>query len=199
MYTYATCASKFVYYFLNRRTEEYTALSQALKNDALNLGRLRYAFFSFFIFFCFVSLLWSRLFVFFYFGGDGRGKARTFSVACLFFNFFRFMDFIACTFSRFVVCLCVVSCNRSVRPPVPCVFNTVCFNTLHSSSLSSKTSWRDSAHVTRVRTFTLRLTSYEYTLTFRDILDCWCAFVLLHVCACVHTRAKFRLISAFMH
>eukprot|EP00823_Brevimastigomonas_motovehiculus_P009936 TRINITY_DN97_c0_g2_i1.p1 TRINITY_DN97_c0_g2~~TRINITY_DN97_c0_g2_i1.p1 ORF type:complete len:1189 (-),score=376.78 TRINITY_DN97_c0_g2_i1:339-3905(-) len=42
MFTYATCVSKFIYYFLNRKTEEYVSLSNALKNDAINMSRLRF-------------------------------------------------------------------------------------------------------------------------------------------------------------
>jgi len=40
-YTYMTAASRFIYYFLNRRSEEFDVLARSLKNDPLNLGRLR--------------------------------------------------------------------------------------------------------------------------------------------------------------
>jgi len=39
-YAYATSVRKFVYYFLNQRSEEFEVLAQALKDDTLNLGRL---------------------------------------------------------------------------------------------------------------------------------------------------------------
>lgn len=40
-YTYCSSASRFAYYFINQRSEEFTALNRALANDPLNLGRLR--------------------------------------------------------------------------------------------------------------------------------------------------------------
>jgi glutamate dehydrogenase len=40
-YTYFSTASRFVYYFLNKRSEEFDVLAKSLKNDQLNLGRLR--------------------------------------------------------------------------------------------------------------------------------------------------------------
>ena len=33
---------RFIYYFLNQRSEEFEVLSQALKGDTLNLGRLNH-------------------------------------------------------------------------------------------------------------------------------------------------------------
>ena len=40
-YTYYSAASRFVYYFLKGRSEEFDVLAKALKNDPLNFGRLR--------------------------------------------------------------------------------------------------------------------------------------------------------------
>ena len=40
-YTYYSAASRFVYYFLKGRSEEFDVLAKSLKNDPLNLGRLR--------------------------------------------------------------------------------------------------------------------------------------------------------------
>lgn len=40
-YTYFSTVSRFVYYFLNKRSEEFDVLSKSLKNDHMNLGRLR--------------------------------------------------------------------------------------------------------------------------------------------------------------
>jgi len=40
-YTYLTAVSKFIYYFINQRSEEYDALANVLKGDTINLGRLR--------------------------------------------------------------------------------------------------------------------------------------------------------------
>lgn len=40
-YTYFSTVSRFVYYFLNKRSEEFDVLSKSLKNDQMNLGRLR--------------------------------------------------------------------------------------------------------------------------------------------------------------
>jgi glutamate dehydrogenase len=40
-YTYFSTVSRFVYYFLNKRSEEFDVLSKSLKHDQMNLGRLR--------------------------------------------------------------------------------------------------------------------------------------------------------------
>lgn len=40
-YTYLSAVQNFVYYFINQRSEEFEALSQKLKDDSINLGRLR--------------------------------------------------------------------------------------------------------------------------------------------------------------
>lgn len=40
-YTYFSAASRFIYYFLNKRSEEFDVLAKSLKNDPMNLGRLR--------------------------------------------------------------------------------------------------------------------------------------------------------------
>lgn len=40
-YTYFSTVSRFVYYFLNKRSEEFDVLAKSLKNDQMNLGRLR--------------------------------------------------------------------------------------------------------------------------------------------------------------
>jgi ankyrin repeat protein len=40
-YTYNSAVSRFVYYFLNKRSEEFDILAKAMKGDQLNLGRLR--------------------------------------------------------------------------------------------------------------------------------------------------------------
>ena len=40
-YTYYSAASRFIYYFLKGRSEEFDVLAKSLKNDPLNLGRLR--------------------------------------------------------------------------------------------------------------------------------------------------------------
>lgn len=40
-YAYASSVSRFVYYFINQRTEEYEALLHDLQNDKINLGRLK--------------------------------------------------------------------------------------------------------------------------------------------------------------
>ncbi len=40
-YTYASAGAKFIYYFLNKRSEEFNQLADAFKDDPLNLGRLR--------------------------------------------------------------------------------------------------------------------------------------------------------------
>jgi glutamate dehydrogenase len=40
-YTYHSASARFVYYFLNRKSEEFDVLAKALKSDPLNFGRLR--------------------------------------------------------------------------------------------------------------------------------------------------------------
>ena len=40
-YTYTSAVSRFVYYFINQRTEEFDVLANHLKDDPLNLNRLR--------------------------------------------------------------------------------------------------------------------------------------------------------------
>ena len=40
-YTYYSAVSRYVYYFLKTRSEEFDVLAKSLKNDPLNLGRLR--------------------------------------------------------------------------------------------------------------------------------------------------------------
>jgi len=40
-YTYSSAASRFIYYFIHQQTEEFKALVEHLKNDPVNLGRLR--------------------------------------------------------------------------------------------------------------------------------------------------------------
>jgi len=40
-YTYFSTVSRFIYYFLNKRSEEFDVLAKSLKNDPMNLGRLR--------------------------------------------------------------------------------------------------------------------------------------------------------------
>lgn len=40
-YTYNSAVSRFIYYFLNKRSEEFDVLAQSLAGDPLNLGRLR--------------------------------------------------------------------------------------------------------------------------------------------------------------
>jgi len=40
-YTYSSAAARFIYYFINQRSEEFDVLSAHLKNDPINLGRLR--------------------------------------------------------------------------------------------------------------------------------------------------------------
>jgi glutamate dehydrogenase len=43
MYAYSSCAARFIYYFINQRSDEYMALSEHLKqqNDTVNLSRLQ--------------------------------------------------------------------------------------------------------------------------------------------------------------
>lgn len=41
LYNYASCAGRFVYYFINQRSGEYDALERDLQDDPLNLSRLR--------------------------------------------------------------------------------------------------------------------------------------------------------------
>jgi len=40
-YTYCSSATRFVYYFINQRSEEFIALSRGLASDPISLGRLR--------------------------------------------------------------------------------------------------------------------------------------------------------------